>query len=198
MPAAATPSPAPMTAPADPPERPPPSWLAEVEAARRKDELAFAALHRRFGPMVHGLLLARVDPASADDLTQEVFLIAWRRLERLHQAAAWPTWLATIARNRAYDHLRAGASRPGTLPPELPSAAPDPAQRTEAEALLAHIRALPEALAEPLILRLVEGLSGPEIAERTGLSPGYVRVNLHRGMKALRQRLADVRKETQR
>jgi len=51
------------------------------------------------------------------------------------------------------------------------------------------IRTLPDAHVEPLILRLVEGLSGPEIAERTGLSPGYVRVNLHRGIKLLRDRL---------
>lgn len=140
--------------------------------------------------MVHGLLLARVDPATADDLTQEVFLLAWQRIDRLHQPRAWPAWLATIARNRALDHLRA-SPRPGTLPPDVPTSGPDPAVRTEAERLLAFICELPDALVEPLILRLVEGLSGPEIAERTGLSPGYVRVNLHRGMTLLRQRIAD-------
>jgi RNA polymerase sigma-70 factor (ECF subfamily) len=48
---------------------------------------------------------------------------------------------------------------------------------------------LPEAYRETLILRLVEGLTGPEIAEQTGLSAGSVRVNLHRGMKLLRERL---------
>jgi len=47
---------------------------------------------------------------------------------------------------------------------------------------------------ETLILRLVEGLSGPEIAERTGLTPGSVRVNLHRGMQQLRERLSPVRR----
>ena len=183
----ATPMPAPPHAP-DP--RPP--WVACVVAAQAGDRHAFAALHRDFGAMVHGLLLARVDPSTADDLTQEVFLSAWQRLDRLHEPLAWPSWLATIARNRALDHVRADRRadrRPGTLPPELATAAPDPATRTEAEQLLAHIRELPDALVEPLILRLVEGLSGPEIAERTGLSPGYVRVNLHRGMAALRARL---------
>lgn len=165
-----------------------PRWVAHVEAARQGDQQAFAQLHRAFGGMVHGLLLARVDPATAEDLTQDVFLLAWQRIDRLHEPRAWPAWLATIARNRALDHVRA-ARRPGTLPPELPTAGPDPAIRTEAERLLAIICELPDALVEPLILRLVEGLSGPEIAERTGLSPGYVRVNLHRGMKLLRQRL---------
>jgi RNA polymerase sigma-70 factor, ECF subfamily len=169
----------------------PPRWVALVEAAQQGDRQAFSRLHREFGAMVHGLLLARVDPATADDLTQDVFLLAWQRIDRLHEPRAWPSWLATIARNRAIDHLRV-ARRPGTLPPEIPSSSPDPLVRTEAERLRALICELPEALVEPLILRLVEGLSGPEIAERTGLSPGYVRVNLHRGMKLLRQRLGQI------
>jgi len=52
------------------------------------------------------------------------------------------------------------------------------------------IRNLPEAYREPLVLRLVEGMTGPEIAERTGLTAGSVRVNLHRGYALLRERLA--------
>lgn len=175
-------------------ERGTPVWVGALEAAKAGDEAAFRQLHRSFGAMVHGLLLARVDPATADDLTQEVFLRAWQRLDRLHDPHAWPAWLATIARNRAIDHIRGpqgGARRPGTLPPEseLPTSTPDAAIRTEAERLLALIRELPQAHVEPLILRLVEGMSGPEIAERTGLSPGYVRVNLYRGMKLLRAQL---------
>jgi RNA polymerase sigma-70 factor, ECF subfamily len=51
------------------------------------------------------------------------------------------------------------------------------------------IKALPEAYRETLVLRLAEGMTGPEIAERTGLTPESVRVNLHRGMKMLRERL---------
>jgi len=58
-----------------------------------------------------------------------------------------------------------------------------------AAAILEAIRSLPEAYREPLILRLVEGMTGPEIATRTGLTPGSVRVNLHRGMQQLRARL---------
>jgi RNA polymerase sigma-70 factor (ECF subfamily) len=51
------------------------------------------------------------------------------------------------------------------------------------------IRSLPAAYRETLVLRLVEGMTGPEIAERTGLTAASVRVNLHRGMKLLRERL---------
>ena len=59
----------------------------------------------------------------------------------------------------------------------------------EAQRALAAIRALPEAYRETLVLRLVEGLSGPEIAAVTGLTPESVRVNLHRGFRLLRERL---------
>jgi RNA polymerase sigma-70 factor (ECF subfamily) len=174
-----------------------PAWLAWVEAAREGDRAAFSQLHRDFGSMVHGLLLARVDPSSADDLTQDVFLSAWQRIAELNEPLAWPRWLAAIARRRALDHRRTLAKRPGTLPPE-PSDHEDTtgnraSVRSEAERLLAVIRGLPEAYVEPLLLRLVEGVTGPEIAERCDLSPGYVRVNLHRGMKLLRERLESER-----
>jgi RNA polymerase sigma-70 factor (ECF subfamily) len=59
----------------------------------------------------------------------------------------------------------------------------------EASAVLDAIRLLPEAYRDTLILRLVEGYSGPEIASLTGLTPGSVRVNLHRGFKLLKERM---------
>ena len=54
---------------------------------------------------------------------------------------------------------------------------------------MAVIRSLPAAYRETLVLRLVEGMTGQEIADRTGLTPASVRVNLHRGMKRLRDAL---------
>ena len=64
------------------------------------------------------------------------------------------------------------------------------ADRLEALAILDAVRALPEAYRETLMLRLVEGMTGAEIAERTGLTAASVRVNLHRGMKLLREKLS--------
>jgi RNA polymerase sigma-70 factor (ECF subfamily) len=107
------------------------------------------------------------------------------RLPELRDPAAFPSWLAVIARHRAVDHFRR-APRTTELPDDLPSVDVD---QTEALAVLAVIRALPEAYRETLTLRLVEGMTGPEIAARTGLTEGSVRVNLHRGMKLLRERL---------
>ena len=56
-------------------------------------------------------------------------------------------------------------------------------------AVLEMVRKLPEAYRETLLMRLVEGMTGDEIAERSGLTPASVRVNLHRGMKLLREKL---------
>ena len=73
---------------------------------------------------------------------------------------------------------------------------PAPALRSsEVAQVVAALRALPDAYRETMILRLVEGLTGPEIAEQTGLAAGSVRVNLHRGMKLLRERLGMTAKE---
>ena len=156
---------------------------ALVRAAREGDRGAFGRLYERFAPMVHGLLLARVRPAEVDDLVQDVFLQAMRRLASLRSLEAFPPWLAAIARNRARDHYRR-ARDTVELPPGLEGAAPPDA---EALAVLAAVRRLPEAYRETLVLRLVEGMTGPEIAARTGLTPGSVRVNLHRGVQMLRQ-----------
>ncbi len=63
-----------------------------------------------------------------------------------------------------------------------------PSQNNELHAatILNAIRSLPDAYRETLVLRLVEGMTGPEIAALTGLTHGSVRVNLHRGMQQLR------------
>ena len=67
---------------------------------------------------------------------------------------------------------------------------PVPAPRSaEVAQVLAALRALPDVYRETLVMRLVEGMTGPEIAEHTGLAHGSVRVNLHRGMKLLREQL---------
>lgn len=156
-----------------------------MAAARTGDRAAFGQLYERYARMVHGILLARVPRSDVADLVQDVFLLALRQLARLRDDRAFGGWLCTIARNRASDHLRGGVDET-SIPEEL--AGEDPA-RAEGRWVLRAIRSLPEAYRETLILRLVEGMSGPEIAARTGLTPGSVRVNLHRGMKQLREKL---------
>ena len=164
-------------------ERPPEAAL--VEAARAGDREAFERLYELYAPLVHGVLLARVPYAEVSDLVQDVFLSAFRKLGALRDAARFGPWVAIIARNRAADFYRR-ARETEELREELAEGARPEAEACEA---LEVIRGLPEAYRETLVLRLVEGMTGPEIAERTGLRPASVRVNLHRGMKLLRQRL---------
>jgi RNA polymerase sigma-70 factor (ECF subfamily) len=159
-----------------------------VAAARAGDERAFERLYARFGRMVHGILLARVPRCHVDDLVQDVFLAAWQRMHSLRDHAAFGGWLAMIARNRATDFHR-HAVETVVFDEDRTSLQASPDAPLEALRALAAIRALPEAYRETLVLRLVEGLTGPEIAERTGLTAASVRVNLHRGMKLLREKL---------
>lgn len=162
-------------------------WVAE---ARRGDRDARDRLFRRFAPAVHGVLLGLLQPADADDATQGVFETAFARLDTLRDDAAFPGWLLSIARRAGSDAFRrrprdcAGDADVNELPMGAVQEAVADAQR-----VMAAIRALPEAYREPLVLRLVEGLTGPEIADITGLTPGSVRVNLHRGMALLRAAL---------
>jgi len=156
-----------------------------VVSAQNGDREAFSRLYADFAPMVHGILLARVPRDEVDDLLQDVFLTAMRRLRSLRDPRAFGAWLATVTRNRANDYHR--APHGSQLPNQIPS--PRPVE-TEAWFVLQAIRNLPEAYQETLTLRLVEGMSGPEISARTGLTEGSVRVNLHRGMVMLRDALA--------
>lgn len=162
-----------------------PADFALVEAARDGDRDAFAELYVRYRGAVHAIALSRLSHADASDVVQDVFVIALRRLPQLRKPEAFGGWLMMIARNRAVDVLR--RQKPTT---ELTDSIGTMAAPTaEAAQALAAIKALPDAYRETLIMRLVEGMTGPEIAERSGLTPNSVRVNLHRGMKLLRKKL---------
>jgi RNA polymerase sigma-70 factor (ECF subfamily) len=169
-----------------------------VAAARRGDRASFGRLYDRYARMVHGILLARVPLSEVDDLVHDAFLQALRQLHTLRESTRFGAWLAAITRNRANDYHRRAVDEV-ELPESLSEdqvtgittgSAHRQNQDEEAGYLLAVIRELPETYREPLLLRLVEGMTGPEIATRTGLTPGSVRVNLHRGMQQLREKLA--------
>src|SRR5712691_929631 len=158
---------------------------ATIGAVAAGDQDAFARLYADYVRMVHAILLGRVPRRDVDDLVQDVFLAAYTRIRELREPAAFGGWIAAIARNRATDYLRQTREQV-ELPDDL--AGGDPID-TETFAVLEIVRALPEAYRDTLLMRLVEGMSGNEIAERSGLTPASVRVNLHRGMKLLREKL---------
>ena len=156
-----------------------------VSAISRGDEDAFSRFHRKYAPLVHGIALAKLPAGEADDVTQEVFLAAFRGIKSLRDPDAVGPWLVKLTRNHV-----AGFYRSRKISEELPDEIHDRhSHRHEAAEILLAIRSLPEAYSETLVLRLIEGMTGEEIATRTGLSSGSVRVNLHRGMDLLRKAL---------
>src|SRR5215208_1802237 len=124
-----------------------------VEAVRGGDREAFGRLYNAYAPMVHGILLARVPYREVDDLVQDVFLVALRRLNTLRDSAAFGGWLAMITRNRAIDfHRRTRETE--ELPEDLPQQSHTEREaEEEAGRTIEAVRSLPEAYRETLILR---------------------------------------------
>ncbi|MCA8953650.1 MAG: sigma-70 family RNA polymerase sigma factor [Planctomycetes bacterium] len=165
---------------------------ALVRRAQSGERRAFEVLWQRHAPIAHGILLTMVRDHEAEDLLQEVAVAAYRALPALQRPDLLPAWLCAIARNAGRDALAARRRRreaPLDAVAEEDLHGPDRGDSTVADEILEQIRALPECYREPLMLRLLLELSGPEIAARTGLTEGSVRVNLCRGMKLLRARL---------
>jgi len=160
---------------------------ALVAASVHGDREAFGELYVRFSRAVHGVLIARLTREDTEDLVHDVFLHAFAHLKDLRQPAAFGGWICTIARRRAADHHRQARVTEALADTVAGSDRPD--VTADARQALAAIQTLPEAYRETLVLRLVEGLNGPEIAAVTGLAPDSVRVNLHRGFRLLRERL---------
>ena len=158
---------------------------ALVEAVLAGNRDLFGRLYQLYAPLVHGVLLARLPRSEVEDMVQDIFLHALRKLHTLRDTRAFGPWIAMIARNRAMDFHRRSRETI-ELSEDLRSA---DSSRSRVEEILAVICTLPDAYRETLVLRLVEGMTGPEISTRTGLTAASVRVNLHRGMKLLRTKL---------
>lgn len=157
-----------------------------MESEAREQE--FNRLYLKYAPLVHGILLARLPREEVDDVMQEVFLATYRTLGSIRDKDAVGAWLVKVARNQAANFYRSSRKTD-----ELDdSVEARPTEHSQAAEVLQTIRTMPDAYRETLILRLVEGMTGEEIAAMTGLKPDSVRVNLHRGMKLLRQRLGIV------
>lgn len=175
-----------------------PSWRALVPMAQLGDRAARAALYEEFAPTVHAIALAHVGRQSADDVTQDVFCTVFASLSRLRDPGAFAGFLCTSARNAARDLLRRDKRALASISDEVRASVRDASVASPSDAaaasetterVFAAVRELPDSYRETLLLRLVSGLSGAEIAERTGMTHGSVRVNLTRGMAMLRERL---------
>jgi RNA polymerase sigma-70 factor, ECF subfamily len=136
---------------------------------------------------------ARVsDPATAEDILQDVFVKIQARLDQLEDPAKLGSWLYLIARNAIIDHYR---TRKQTI--EIPESLPadPPADDEEVRGLIAAFRRMIDSLPEPyrdaLVLTELEGLTQKELARRLGISLSGAKSRVQRGRRQLKQMLED-------
>jgi RNA polymerase sigma-70 factor (ECF subfamily) len=163
----------------------------------RQDRSAFAAVFAHFAPRVKAYLLrSGSDYNAADELTQEVMLLVWRKAVHYDPAQAnAATWIFTIARNKRIDRFRRDRHvdfdpNDPTLAPE-PEAMPDDRLRTadEARKVTEAISTLPEEQASLLKLAFYDGKSHSTIAAQVGLPLGTVKSRLRLALTRLRAHL---------
>lgn len=174
-----------------------------VASAQQGDETAFADAYRMVQPRLLGFLRGLVGD-DAEDVASDAWLEIARDLGRFRgDGAGFRAWTASIARNRALDHLRRQRSRPrGTLLEQDLHDMPGPRDTaTEAfetistEQALALIATLPRQQAEAVLLRTVVGLDGVAAARVLGKRPGAVRSAAHRGLQRLGRHFTAVGQE---
>lgn len=167
-----------------------------VARALAGEAWGFEELVRRHLRSAHAVALGVLgNPADAEDVCQEAFLIALERLEECREPQRFAAWLMRIVRNRALNFRESRSLRAGVPLERAAEAAggDDPgreAERSELrQRLLAALAVLPESQREVVLLHDLEGWRHREIAELLGTSEGAVRVRLHEARRRLRSEL---------
>jgi RNA polymerase sigma factor (sigma-70 family) len=160
------------------------------------DPDAAAAFVRRFQGRVYGLALTILrDAQTAEEVAQETFVRAWRHAATYDaRRGRVTTWLLTIARNLAIDHVRLRAMPPvdpAIIAAEIELSRTDagPAERAERDDLRAAIAALPEEQRRALVLAAYFGRTAREISEMDGVALGTVKTRIRNAMGKLRSAL---------
>ena len=166
-----------------------------VGRAREGDRAAFERLYRDSVGRVYALCLRMSgDAARAEELTQDVFVKAWRKLGSFRGDSAFSSWLHRIAVNVVYQEGRTEKRRRARIIPAEEAAAVDapgvpvsPGARVDLERA---IGGLPPGARSAFVLHDIEGYTHKEIAEMVGSAEGTVKAQLHRARKLLREALA--------
>lgn len=170
--------------------------LALVERCRRGELEAFEELYRAHAGRLYGLAFRMLgNQADAEDLLQDIFLSAHRKLDSFRGEAALGTWLYRLATNQILDHLRSRAARTeqrtdgiedeGLLPDTTSHRLADQAiDRLDLERALAE---LPEGCRAAFVLHDVEGLEHKEIGEVLGIAEGTSKSQVHKARLRLRK-----------
>ena len=165
-----------------------------VRAAQQGDLLAFERLYRDNERKVFGLCFRlSSDPTLAEELTQEVFVRAWRKLGSFRGESAFSSWLYPLTVNVALSERRSRQRRNARIVATEDPARLEPAPRTPApEAgfdLEKAIATLPPGARAVFVLHDVEGRTHEEIAALLSLAPGTSKAQLFRARRLLREAL---------
>jgi RNA polymerase sigma-70 factor (ECF subfamily) len=170
-----------------------------IEAARRGDEQAFAALYRELAPSVLGYLRGQ-GAADAEDLAGDVFVAVVQRLAKFDgDVDAFRSWVFTIAHHRLIDARRRRMRRPDEVVPDIVLHATAGvvtdldtavAERIDRQPLFAALARLSPDQRDTILLRVVADLSVERTADILGKQPGAVKALQRRALAALRRELS--------
>lgn len=164
-----------------------------IRSARAGDTSAFRSLYENHVRRVHALSLRLMtDAAEAEELTQDVFVAAWRRLSDYRGDARFSTWLHGITVRLARMRLRGLLRRrrhEGRLMPDYLDAvsAAMPAANLDLERALGT---LPRRMRTALVLHAIEGYTQAEVARLMGIAEGSVKAHVHRARMLLHERMS--------
>ena len=170
-----------------------------MERCRQGDLAAFEELYRAHAGRLFSLTCRMLgNPADAEDLLQDVFLAAHRKLDTFRGDSALGTWLYRLATNLCLDHLRSRAARTSQVTDALDDEPwiPDAASRGLAERTVSRmdleraIAVLPAGCRAAFVLHDVEGLEHQEIARVLGIAEGTSKSQVHKARMRLRALLA--------
>ena len=167
---------------------------AVVRDAQSGSVAAFEQLYREHSARVYGLCLRLSgDAVQAEELTQDVFVRAWQKLDSFRGESAFSTWLHRLAVNEVLGRRRSEGRRGARVifaddlsVYEAPQRSAREGERLDLEAAMAT---LPEATRTVFVMHDVEGYTHEEIAHLTGRAEGTCKTLLHRARKMLRERL---------
>ena len=175
---------------------------ALVAASRAGDRAAFEELVKRTARLVYArAYLETGDVHRAEDLCQETYLTAWRKIDQLTDPAGFRAWLMAILHSALIDSARRAARkkrRRGATPREAEALraadpAPSPAESAQAneerQRALSVLRSLPREYQQVLMLRYLAGADYETIARQLALTNGSLRGLLHRGLAMLRAQM---------
>jgi RNA polymerase sigma-70 factor (ECF subfamily) len=174
--------------------------LALVERCRQGDLAAFEEIYRTHAGRLYSVACRLVgNPADADDLLQDIFLAAHRKLDSFRGESALGTWLYRLATNLCLDHLRSKAVRANQLTDALDDehGLSDAASRGLAERTVTRmdleraLAKLPDGCRAAFVLHDIEGLEHREVAEILGIAEGTSKSQVHKARLRLRALLSE-------